>query len=334
MPRRPDADVRRTEGDGPLPSPPATALDELEPLELEQTAVASPTVDPVLAAGAATTAGRRRRGKGLGLGAWLALAWLVLITVLAVLAPVLPLDDPELSDFPSASASPPSADPLLGTDEISRDILSRLIWGARVALVVGICAVLIGMSFGGFFGLLAGYYRGRTEGILMAIADIMLSFPALVFLIAVSVFMGPKLPNITAAIGIIAIPAFARITRAATLSFSQREFVIASRAMGAKNRRIITGEVLPNVILPVTAFALVVVAIAIVAEGGLAFLGLSVPDPKPSWGSMISDGRGALYEGDPHVSLIPATAMFLTVLSFNLLGDRFRAFFDVRESRL
>jgi peptide/nickel transport system permease protein len=152
--------------------------------------------------------------------------------------------------------------------------------------------------------------------------------------IAVSVFLGSNLRNICIAIGIIAIPAFARIARASTLAFAQREFVTAARAMGAKNGRIILREILPNVVLPVTAFALIVVAVAIVAEGALAFLGLSVQDPTPSWGSMIDDGRPKLNEGIAHISLIPAGAMFLTVLSFNMLGDRFRAFFDVRESRL
>jgi peptide/nickel transport system permease protein len=331
MPQKPETGEPTAPGDAAVPTV-IDELDELEPLEVEEFAVSSPTIDPSIAVGGmvASAGGRRRR---FGWGAWLAVVWLAAVTFSAIFANFLPLEDPEISDF-SSIATGPSSDHLLGTDQIGRDILARLIFGARVALVVGVVAVGIGMIVGGIIGLLAGHYRGRLEAVLMAFADIMLSFPALVFLIAIVVFRGRSLTNICVAIGIIAIPAFARITRASTLAFSQREFVMAARAMGAKNRRIIFREVFPNVILPVTAFALVVVAVAIVAEGGLAFLGLSVPQPQPSWGNMIADGRSKLNEGIAHISLIPAFAMFLTVLSFNMLGDRFRTLFDVRESRL
>ena len=274
-----------------------------------------------------------RKKRKLGLGFWLPMAWIGLVVCCAITASWLPLDDRNTSDF-TAIAEPPSADHWLGTDEIGRDILARLVHGARVSLSVGVIAVAFGMLFGGLVGLSAGYFRGKLEPILMAIVDVMLAFPALILAIAIVVFMGQSLRNVTIAIAILAIPAFARITRASTLSFSQREFVTAARAMGARNSRIVFREVLPNVALPVAAFGLVVVAVAIVAEGGLAFLSLSVPRPEPSWGSMIESGRGDLNEGVVHISLIPATVMALTVLSFNLVGDKFRSMLDVKEGAL
>lgn len=280
---------------------------------------------------AAVTDARERRR--LGLGFWLPAAWLALVLFLAVAAPVLPLQDP-LRTAPTASpGETPSAEHLLGTDNLGRDTLSRLVWGSRVALTVGLVAIGIGMAVGGTIGLLAGYFRGVTERLLMSVVDIMLAFPALVLAIAIVVFLGNSLRNVAIAVAIVSTPAFARITRAATLSFAQREFVTAARLMGARHRRIIVREILPNVIFPVVAFALVVVALAIVAEGGLAFLGLSVPLPRPSWGSMIVAGKNDL-DRFPLVSLTPAFVMFLTVLSFNLLGDKFRELFNVQEAKL
>ena len=227
----------------------------------------------------------------------------------------------------------PSSLHWLGTDTSGRDTFSRLVWGARVAIVIGIGAVSVGMLLGGIMGLLAGFYRGKSETLLMTVADIMLAYPALILAIAFVAFAGQSLLNVGIAITIVAIPAFARIARAATLTYSEREFVMAARVMGAKNSRIIMREILPNAILPVVAFALVAVAIAIVAEGGLAFLGLSVPLPTASWGSMIHDGYSVITDR-PLVALTPALIMFITVLAFNLLGDKFRTIFDVKDTAL
>jgi len=162
----------------------------------------------------------------------------------------------------------------------------------------------------------------------------MLAFPALLLALAIITFRNDRsLFNVVLAIGIVAIPPIARLIRASTLVFSQREFVTAARALGASNLRIITKEILPNVVLPVLSFSIIGVAVAIVAEGGLAFLGLSVAPPTPTWGGMINDGRSAL-ETEPYISLIPCLIMFLTVLSLNLAGDRVREYFDVREGVL
>ena len=300
----------------PLPAVPAAAP------------VPSAVVEELGAVPAARPVRRRPR-----LALWLPALWIVLVVASALLAPVLPLDDPEISDFRAIAKGPFTAGHVLGTDGLGRDNLARLVWGARVALTVGVVAVGVGMVVGGAIGVVAGYFRGRVETFLMGVVDVMLAFPALVLVIAITAFLGQSLRNVAIAVCVVATPAFARVARAATLTFAQREFVTAARAMGATHRRIILREIVPNVLLPVAAFALVVVAIAIVAEGGLAFLGLSVPAPKPSWGGMINEGRDKLEES-PYVSMIPAFVMFVTVLSFNLLGDTFRSRFDVREGAI
>lgn len=227
----------------------------------------------------------------------------------------------------------PSSRHWLGTDDNGRDTLARLAAGAQVALLVGVVAIGAGMIIGGIIGLIAGHFRGPVEGVLMTIVDIALAYPALVLAIAIVAFRGQSLFNVCLAIGIVSIPAFARIARGTTLTYAEREFVTASRVMGARDRRIIVRELLPNVLLPVLSFALLAVAIAIVAEGGLAFLGLSVPPPQASWGSMIQDGYTVINDA-PIVVLIPSIVMFLTVFSFNLVGDRFRELFDVKETVL
>jgi len=283
-------------------------------------------------------ASRKRRGKRggkLGIGGWLCLLWLVLVTVTAVMAPILPIDVPDDPDFLVEKNAPIGTEShLLGTDENGYDIFSRLIWGGRVSLIIGLGVLCIGMAIGGTIGLVAGFLRGRSESLLMAVVDIFLAFPALLFLIAIVAFLGKDLQNILIGICLVSIPYFARISRATTLSYAQREFVTAAEAAGASRKRILVKEVLPNVIMPMLAFGLLVVAIAIVAEGSLAFLGITDPNTI-SWGGMINDGRNALQvEGTAHPSLLPALMLFLTVLAINFLGERFRAAFDVKESML
>jgi peptide/nickel transport system permease protein len=266
---------------------------------------------------------------------WAPAAWIGLVVFGAVFAGVLPLKDPAKSDYAHIAVGPGTGGHLLGTDEIGRDILSRLVFGARVSLTVGLVAVAAGLIIGGAIGLAAGYYRGRAETVLMGVVDVMLAFPALVLVIAITVFLGQSLRNVTVAVAIVAVPAFARVTRSATLSCMHRDYVTAARGMGATNWRVLRREVLPNAVLPLAAFALVVVGVAIIAEGGLAFLGLSVPPPHPSWGSMIYGGKNKLADGTaPFISLIPAAVMFLTVLSFNLVGDHVRTRLDTREAAL
>ncbi|MDE0727745.1 MAG: ABC transporter permease [Alphaproteobacteria bacterium] len=276
----------------------------------------------------------RRRGR-FGWFFWLPTAWLSAIIFCAVFADLLPLMPNDEMDFLSLGAPPRATEEhLLGTDLQGRDILSRVLYGARVSLTVGVVATGIGMTFGLMIGLLAGYYRGRIETSFNLIIDTVLAMPGLVVLLLASVIFGGSLTIVSLSLGVLLIPPFARISRANTLNFAQREFVVAAKAMGARDLRIIVMEILPNVVLPVAAYALVLVAAAIVIEGSLSFLGLSVPSPTPSWGGMIAEGRENL-EDSPHVSFIPAAFMFLTVLSFNLVGDALRSkLADLRESAL
>jgi peptide/nickel transport system permease protein len=221
----------------------------------------------------------------------------------------------------------------LGTDGLGRDELARLIYGARVSLTVGLCAPVIGITIGGALGMLAGYFRGRFESLVVGSMDVLLAFPPLVLALAVTAYLGQSLFNLTFILGVLGIPAFMRVARAATLSLARREFVIAAQALGATHARILLRELLPNVFLPLLAFFLLGVAVTIVAEGALSFLGLGVPPPVSSWGSMIGEGRESL-EIAPWLAFLPAIAMFLSVLSFNLIGDTLRAFTDPRQGAL
>jgi peptide/nickel transport system permease protein len=268
--------------------------------------------------------------KRLGPLFWIAISWVGLVTLLAILAPWLPIADYK-QIFPGASRQPPSPEHWLGTDTLGRDILSRVIWGARVSLTVGVASVAFGILIGGTIGIVSGYFRGRTESVFMWAMDVLLAFPALLLALSIVTFTGSRdIQIVVLAIGIVAIPPIARLVRAATLVHSQREYVTAARALGAGNARIIWKEVLPNVLLPVLSFSIIGIAVAIVAEGGLAFLGLSVAPPQPTWGGMINDGRQAL-ENEPYISLIPCAVMFITVLALNLAGDRVREYLDVKE---
>ena len=279
---------------------------------------------------AALAPARAVPGRRLGLLFWCALAWIVVLAALAVLAPWLPLPDPSDMDMLERRA-PPSADHWLGTDGFGRDVASRLVFGARTSLTVGLIAPMIGLLVGGTAGMLAGYFRGWFDTLVVGAVDVLLAFPALVLAIAVTAYLGQSLLNLTLILGVLGIPAFARVARAATLVFAQREFVTAARAVGATHTRILVRELLPNVILPLAAFLLVGVAITIVVEGAVSFLGLGVPPPQASWGIMISEGRESL-ESAAWLAFTPATMMFLTVLAFNLVGDRLRAVTDPRRA--
>jgi len=274
-----------------------------------------------------------KKQRHLGIFFWLAVAWLVVLVFLAVFAPVLPFVKDPNQFFPDAFRTTPSADHWFGGDAIGRDLFSRVVYGARVSLTVGVVTIAVGMLIGGTLGLIAGYFRGKIDTFITSTANIMLAFPSLILALALVSFMGQNLRNVIIALTIISVPRLIRITRAATLTFSQREFVMASRTLGASHWRVVTREVLPNVIPPMLSFSLLAIAVVIVAEGALSFLGLSVSAPTPSWGGIINEGRDLLDEA-PHVSLIPCAVMFLTLLSFNYVGDKLRALFDVREIRL
>jgi peptide/nickel transport system permease protein len=273
-----------------------------------------------------------RQGRRLGLLFWTAIGWMTLVFAVAIFADMLPLASPTDMDMLEKRA-PFSYAHWLGTDRLGRDELSRLIHGSRVSLIVGICAPVIGLVLGGALGMLAGYFRGRFESIVVGSMDVLLAFPPLILALAVSAYLGQSIFNLTCILGGLSIPAFMRVARASTLTLARREFVIAAQALGATHARILLRELLPNVLLPLLAFFLLVVAVIIVVEGSLSFLGLGVPPPTSSWGSMIGEGRESL-DIAPRLAFIPAIAMFLTVLSFNLVGDTLRALTDPRQGAL
>jgi peptide/nickel transport system permease protein len=298
-------------------------------------------VDLVRADGGVPLTGRAARQGRLGVGGILAISWLFLITALALLAPVLPLDDPNESIAAIARQPPGTDGHILGGDGLGRDILSRIIWGGRASLLIGTMSVLLGLILGGLLGLIAGYFRGRWDNVLTGGFDVLLSFPQLILaLTLVTVFAsgagtsyGQRMSVLILALGVVSIPVLGRITRANTLSWCQREFVLASRALGAKQREIMFREVLPNVLPAMFSIALLGVAVVIVAEGGLSLLGVGTPLPTPSWGNMIAEGRSDLRTA-PWIVIAPTVVIFFTVFALNYLGDVVRARFDVRESAL
>lgn len=298
----------------------------------------------------AVEAPTREKGRSIGVVGWIAAVWLIIVVVLAVLAPVLPIDDPEA---PGAGRALPlfTEGHILGTDSSQRDVLSRLVWGARSSLAVSFGAVAMGTIFGGTLGLISGYRKGRIDTILSSLFDILLAFPQLVLALSLVAFLKPTAPEAGAgevveaagglttvqililALGIIAIPLLARITRATTLTWSQREFVTAARAQGAKDLRIMVREVLPNALPAMFSIALLSVGIAIIGEGALSVLGMGVEPPAPSWGNMIAENR-SVSRAPLNALFCPVLVLFLTVMALNYLGDAIRKRFDVRESSL
>jgi len=271
------------------------------------------------------------RTRRLGPLFWAAVAWMIFVFAAAALAGLLPFSPTDMDML--ERRAPPSALHWLGNDGLGRDELARLIYGARISLTVGLCAPIIGITIGGALGMLAGYFRGRFETLVVGSMDVLLAFPPLILALAVTAYLGQSLLNLTCILGVLGIPAFMRVARAATLTLARREFVIAAQALGATHARILLRELLPNVFLPLLAFFLLGVAVTIVVEGALSFLGLGVPPPISSWGSMIGEGRESL-EIAPRLAFLPAITMFLTVLSFNLVGDTLRALTDPRQGAL
>lgn len=285
--------------------------------------------------------GRRRRNRRgrwpFGRLATLALVWLGLLTFCTVFASWLPFVKSYSEGSVLDSEIGPGSAHWLGTDSNGRDVFSRAIYGARLSLAVAGASLVIGLTIGGALGLVAGYYRRRLDGLLSSVFDIMLAFPPLLLVVAIVTFAGQSTSLvresaiIVAALATVSIAPLARLVRANTLLFSQREFVIAAKGLGASNRRILFRDVLPNVVPPVMSFALTVLAILVVAEAGLAFVGLSVGLKFPTWGFMINEGRSFL-DDQWWISLGPALFLFLTVYSLNILGDALTARFSIRET--
>jgi peptide/nickel transport system permease protein len=293
---------------------------------------------PIAAQQAAVMSDEGGYSRKLGLAFWIAVGWIVLIVLVAILAPWLPLKDPDKNYIDRSLGRPPyspSSEFWFGTDKDARDMFSRTIWGARISLTVGFVAIACGILIGGSFGVLAGHFRGWWDRVVSFVFLVFLSFPALVLAILITTLVDRSLFTISATLGLLAIAPIGRLARATTIQFSEREFVVAARAMGATNRRIIVRELLPNVVIPMGALALLGMAVAIVAEGALAFLGLSI-EKGSSWGKLILFGSESsrILNESPWVAFAPITVLFLTVASLNFCGDKVRAHFDVRESAL
>jgi peptide/nickel transport system permease protein len=268
----------------------------------------------------------------LGPSFWIALLWTTIVVVLAAAANQLPLRSPIETDFTVISTWP-DATYWFGTDQLGRDIFSRAVFGARISLLVGLLAPALGLGAGISLGMAAGYFRGRTESVIVAAMDAIRAFPGILVVLAVTAYVGANTAILILLLGFLTIPAFMRVARANTLVFAEREFVLAARAMGATHARVLRLEILPNVIIPMLTYALLVVSRIIVIEGVLSFLGLSVPPPQPTWGNMIADGQADLATL-PYIAFVPSALMFLTVLSINLIGERLRARTDFRGSAL
>jgi peptide/nickel transport system permease protein len=270
------------------------------------------------------TARRLRRNR-------FALSGLVVVFVviaLALLAPVLPLKDPNAIDLGDRLKGIGTPGHLLGTDSLGRDMLSRVIWGARVSLAVGILATLFAATVGSTIGLVAGFFR-RLDSLLMRFIDVLMSFPYLLFALALVAFLGPGLTKAMIAIAVVNVPFFARAVRGATLTVAANEYVRAASILGCSRLRVLVSEILPNVLFTILVTVSTTVGWMITETAGLSFLGLGAQPPTSDWGTMLGDGR-AVLSISPHVSIVPGLAIFLVVISLNFLGDGLRDALDPR----
>ena len=265
----------------------------------------------------------RRRGAMLGL------VIVLFFVLLAVFASSIAPYDPIATSW-SAVRKAPSAKYLFGTDEIGRDVLSRVVWGARASLMAGLVSVCISMALGVPIGLLAGYVGGWTDSLISRFTDAMLAVPFLILAIALAAFLGPSLSNAMIAIGVSATPVFIRLTRAQVLAVKVEDFVEAARAVGNPHWRIALRHILPNVLPPLIVQSTLAIAAAIIAEASLSFLGLGQQPPAPSWGSMLNTAKNYV-DNSPWMAIWPGLSIFLLVLSFNLLGDGLRDALDPKH---
>jgi peptide/nickel transport system permease protein len=257
-------------------------------------------------------------------------ALVTVFIVCAVFAPWIAPQDPAHIDLPARLAGP-SFSHWCGTDELGRDILSRLIYGSRISMVVGSCVVAASLALGLIVGSIAGYYGGRIDRFVnVVVMNAFLSFPGILLAIAFVAFRGPGIFNLVLALSLGGWVGYARLVRAQVLAAREREFVEAARALGASDLRVIVRHILPNIIQPIIVQAAIGMAGAILAEATMSFLGLGVPPPTASWGTMLNDGRAHLFDA-PHLVIFPAMAVMLAVLSFNFIGDALRDFLDPRS---
>jgi peptide/nickel transport system permease protein len=263
-------------------------------------------------------------------GALVGLVIILFFAVLAISAPILPIPDPIATSW-SAIRKAPSAAHWLGTDDIGRDILSRMIWGARASLMAGIFSVAIAVVIGVPLGLVSGYFGGWIDMIISRVTEAFLAMPFLIMAIALAAFLGPSLTNAMIAIGLSAMPVFIRLTRGQVMAVKMEEYVEGARSIGLRHFSIISRYILPNVLAPILVQATLTIATAIIAEASLSFLGLGQQPPAPSWGSMLNVAKNFLSQA-PWMAMWPGAAIFLVVIGFNLLGDGLRDALDPRDA--
>lgn len=271
-----------------------------------------------------------RRAAGYNILATIGIMLIAIFLICALFAPWIAPDDPASIDLPGRLMGP-SRMHWFGTDELGRDILSRIVYGARISMLVGGSVVVVSLSLGLIVGSVAGYYGGAVDRLLNVIVmNAFMSFPGILLAIAFVAFLGPGIFNLIFALSLGGWVGYARLVRGQVLAVREREFVEAARALGASNIRIIGRHILPNIIQPVIVQAAIGMAGAILAEATMSFLGLGVPPPAASWGSMLNDARSHLFDS-PHLVLFPAAAVMLAVLSFNFIGDGLRDYLDPRS---
>jgi peptide/nickel transport system permease protein len=255
-------------------------------------------------------------------------AVVIALILVAIVAPYVAPYDPVHQDLANSLAGP-SMKHLAGTDVHGRDIFSRIIHGTRISLRIGFLGMLLGCVGGVVLGLVAGYYGGWADTVIMRLMDVQLAFPGLLVAICIIAIIGPGLENVILAVGIFSVPLFARVTRGQILSLKEQEFIVAARMMGAQDGRIMLNHLLPNAVAPLLVLCTLRIATAILTAASLSFLGLGAQPPIPEWGAMLSDGRAYLSIA-PHVATTPGLAILITVLAFNLLGDGLRDALDPR----
>lgn len=276
-----------------------------------------------------TGTGRSRLGEQPA-GFWLAGIWLAALTFFLLFAPVLGfVADPNAYSRDVLQGI--GGTHWFGTDELGRDMFARVVWGGRLSLMIAAISVAVGILVGGLMGLLAGFFGGWVDTTLSAVINILLSLPALILALFIVTVLEQNTRNVVIAVTILAARAVARIVRAQTLRFREREFVTAARCMGARTSRLLFREVLPNLLPIVVAFTFLGLGLVIVGEGGLSFIGKSVPSPAITWGGLLAVAKGKLAEA-PHLTIYPAVVMFCTLMAVNYIGDTLMRRFDVRQS--
>jgi len=282
----------------------------------------------LLAPGAEPSVARAFRARGGGrarnLRIWLPAGFLILLFCACFLWPLIyPVPKPTGGSILNAGLPPLSPGHIFGTDPVGNDIFSRILYGGRVSFEVGLSVTAIGLVIGGLLGTAAGYWGGAADTVIMRVLDVLIAFPALVLALAIAEGLGPSEMHVIWALSIFSIPAFGRIARSATLSLRGQTFMLAARLAGTSRRRMILRHVLPNIMPQLLTFSLLGIGVVIILEGALSFLGLGIPLPEASWGSMIAQGQGTL-SASPELVLIPSAFLFVTVVALNVLGDALR----------